>query len=67
MLGPISRILLRYLAAALVTYGALDAPMAAEISRDPDVLAIVSLVLGAGLSLATEIGYALAKRFGWAT
>lgn len=67
MIGPISRIILRYLAGALVAYGLLDAPMGDQIASDPDILSFVSLGVGTAAGLATEVGYALAKRWGWAT
>ncbi|KZX95923.1 hypothetical protein A3747_13670 [Sulfitobacter sp. HI0076] len=63
MIGPISRIILRYLSAALVTYGLLSPDMGAQIAADPDLVALIGLIVG----VAVEGGYTLAKRRGWAT
>lgn len=63
MIGPISRILLRYLAAALVTYGVIPHEVGAQIAVDPDLVAIV----GVGIGALVEVGYALAKARGWKT
>lgn len=65
--GPIARILLRYSAGALVTYGFMGAPLADRISADPDMIQLITIGLGAAASLASELGYALARRWGWAT
>jgi len=63
MIGPISRIILRYLAAALVTYGIVPVDVGAQIAMDPDLIALLGLTLAA----LVEIIYTLAKRRGWAT
>lgn len=63
MIGPITRIVLRYVAAALVTYGLLPKEVGAQLAVDPDLIAIVGLGIGA----LVEFGYALAKKRGWAT
>ena len=63
MIGPITRIALRYLSAALVTYGLLPHDVGAQIAVDPDVIALAGIVLGA----AVEGVYALAKSRGWVT
>ena len=63
MIGPISRIVLRYLAAALVTYGIVPVDVGAQIAMDPDLIAL----LGLALATLVEIIYTLAKRRGWAT
>jgi preprotein translocase subunit Sec61beta len=63
MIGPIARIILRYVAAALVTYGLVPLEVGAQIAVDPDLIAVLGLALGA----MVEIGYALARRRGWAT
>jgi len=54
---------LRYLAAALVTYGLVPVDVGAQIAMDPDLIALLGLTLAA----AVEGVYALAKRRGWAT
>lgn len=63
MSAVVSRIALRYLAAALVTAGYLDADLGNQISADPDLLMLLGLAIGAGV----EMAYAAAKRLGWAT
>jgi hypothetical protein len=63
MIGPISRIILRYLAAALVTYGIVPVDVGAQIAMDPDLIALLGLTLAA----LVELIYTLAKRCGWAT
>ena len=63
MIGPISRIILRYLAAALVTYGLVPVDVGAQIAMDPDLIALLGLTLAA----LVELVYNLAKRRGWAT
>jgi len=61
--APISRIILRYLAAALVTYGLVPVDVGAQIAMDPDLIAMLGLTLAA----LVEFIYKLAKRRGWAT
>jgi len=63
MIGPIARIILRYVASALVTYGYLSHDVGAQIAIDPDLIAVLGLALGA----LVEVGYALARKRGWAT
>lgn len=61
MLGPIARIVARYLIGAGVAYGVFAADVGASL--EPDVVLVVGAVLGA----AVEGVYALARRRGWAT
>lgn len=61
MLAPLTRILARYLAGALVAYGLMAPHDAAALH--PDLVAFV----GAGLGAAVEAAYAFARRRGWAT
>ena len=61
--GPAARIFLRYIAAALVSYGILPIDVGAQVAVDPDLIAMTGAALGA----AVEGVYALAKRRGWAT
>lgn len=65
--GPLARIVLRYGAGALVTYGFITADMGHLIAEDPDLVAIISLALGAAASVIAETGYQLARKRGWAT
>ena len=61
MIGPFARIIARYLAGALVTWGFFTAPEASQLN--PDIVLIVGAVLGAGV----EMAYTLARRMGWRT
>jgi len=63
MTAVLARIALRYLAAALVTAGYLDADLGNQIGADPDLL----ILIGGAIGLAVEMAYAAAKRLGWAT
>lgn len=63
MSAVLARIALRYLAAALVTAGYLDADLGSQIAVDPDLLILV----GGALGLSVEMAYAVAKRLGWRT
>jgi len=62
MIPVIARIVARYLAGALVAFGALAAGSEAQIAADPEVLMILGGVIGA----VTEGFYALARKQGWA-
>ena len=61
MIGPLSRIIARYIAGALVTYGFFTAQDAAVIN--PDLEFIIGMVLGG----IVELAYTYAKRVGWMT
>lgn len=63
MTAVLSRIALRYIAAALVTAGYLDADLGQQIGADPDLIMLAGFGLGAGV----EMAYAAAKRLGWST
>ncbi len=67
MQAVVARIALRYVAAALVTHGLLTADVGGTLSGDPDVLMLIQVVAGAGIGIAIEGWYALARRFGWET
>ena len=54
MTGPLTRITLRY--GVGIVFGM-------EMATDPDVMAVVALLVGA----AVEIVYGIAKKNGWAT
>ena len=61
--GPVTRILLRYVAGVLVARGFLGD--ASVISDDPDIYAIAEFALGVAIASATEWWYWLAHRMGW--
>lgn len=58
-----ARIILRYLAGALVAYGMLPQEIGEQVAFDPDL----ATALGAILALLVEGFYAVAKRKGWTT
>ena len=60
-MAPLIRILLRYVAMALVTRGLISDEAGATLATDPDV----QLVVGALIGFATEAWYVLARRLGW--
>ncbi|MAK86524.1 MAG: hypothetical protein CMK96_06200 [Pseudomonas sp.] len=62
MMGPIARIVLRYGAGALF-----GVPVGMQLASDADVVAVVAVVIGGAVGVATEGAYALAKRWGWRT
>jgi hypothetical protein len=61
MIGPISRIVGRWAASALVTYGMVAPEYGSALDAD------LALVIGVVLGAAVEAGYIAAKRLGWAT
>ncbi|MBI6628311.1 hypothetical protein [Pontibaca salina] len=63
MIGPLSRITLRWIASALVTYGLVTPDAGALIAVDPDLIALAGVIIGA----TVEGAYAIAKRNGWQT
>lgn len=67
MIGPISRILARYIAGMLVAAGLLDVSFGHEIGADPDFALILQTVIGFVLMSVTEGWYWFARRMGRAT
>ena len=63
MTGPLARIIVRYLAGALVAYGLITPDVADSGATDPDS----ALAVGAALGVLVEGVYAVAKARGWAT
>lgn len=61
MIGPLSRIALRYIVGALVAYGLISPDSADMIAFDPDLALLIGAVMGA----VVEGAYAVAKRLGW--
>lgn len=63
MLGPVARIIPRYVAGYLLLKQIIPQEIADMIARDPDI----ALAVGAAMSAAAEGAYVLAKRLGWTT
>lgn len=63
MIAVIARIIMRYLAGALVAWGLITAEAGQALGSDADL----TLLLGVAIGAAAEWGYALAKKYGWAT
>jgi hypothetical protein len=61
MIAPIARIAARYIASALITYGAVSPADAALLQPE------IALLVGAALGAITEGAYAFARRKGWTT
>lgn len=61
----VARILLRYVSGVLIAKGLLDTDFGTSLARDPDVLEVLTLVIGTGSALAAEYWYWLARKFGW--
>lgn len=66
-MGAIVRILLRYVAGALVAKGVFSPELGDFITADPEIEMAVQIGLGILIGAITEYAYALAKRWGWAT
>lgn len=60
--GPLSRVLLRYVGAALITKAGLSFDV-----TDPDVAQVAQFVVGAMVSVGTEAWWYLARKYGWNT
>lgn len=63
MTAVFARIILRYVAGALVTAGYLDSTLGNQMGMDPDLIMLV----GAGLGIAVEFTYAIVKKVGGKT
>lgn len=63
MIGPISRILVRYIAGYLALKLLIPQSVADMIANDPDIAAVV----GCALMALVEGSYVVAKRRGWRT
>lgn len=61
MIGPLSRIVARWLASALVTYGLVAPDYSHALDGD------LALVLGSALGLIVEGAYWIARKRGWNT
>jgi hypothetical protein len=58
--GPLTRVLLRYVGAALITKAGLSIDV-----TDPDVMAVAEIGVGLLCSVVSEGWYALARKRGW--
>ncbi len=58
--GPVARILLRYVGAALITKAGLSIDL-----TDPDIGAIAEFAIGAVISGGSELWWILARKYGW--
>lgn len=65
--SPVARIILRYVAAALLTKGFLDTDTAALLAGDPDLIHMLEIGLGAALTWLTERAYVKARAEGGPT
>lgn len=59
------RIVLRYVAAALVARGLFGADDAATFTADPDIQMLIETGFGAAIAGAVEGWHLLARKFGW--
>ncbi len=67
MVGPITRIILRYGSGALIAWGMTSPGLAEGIVNDPDVVAVAEIVVGLIIGVGTEVYYWAARRYGMAT
>lgn len=67
MSGLLARLILRYVAGALIAKGLLSDADGDWINADPDLMELVTAGVGFAIMFATEYAYRLAKRFGWKT
>lgn len=58
--GPLARVILRYLGAALITKAGLSIDV-----TDPDIATLAQFLIGAVLSVGTETWWYLARKYGW--
>lgn len=66
MTSVIARIILRYLAGALIAKGFLSPDLGNTIVADPEIETMIQVGLGLVIGGATELFYFFARRFGWA-
>lgn len=67
MNGLVARLILRYVAGALIAKGLLTDPDGDWINSDPDLLELATAGVGFAVMGATEAFYRLAKKYGWRT
>ncbi len=61
-MGPFIRILLRYGVGAVIGF-----EVGNQLAADPDILAVITVVITAVIGCITEAFYMLAKHLGWRT
>lgn len=64
IIGPIARVLLRYIGGAMISAGVAISP---GTLTDPDVVQVTCFLVGALASASSEIWYIVAKKYGWNT
>jgi len=67
MNGAIARIIIRYVAGALIARGLFSPADGDFINANPDIEEIMTAAVGAAIMAGTEVFYYLAKRWGWRT
>lgn len=60
--APLARIIARYVSMLLVSFGLMGEDLAAQISTDPDVIALLSIAIGGAIAAVTEYSYARRPR-----
>jgi hypothetical protein len=65
MTSVVVRIVLRYIAAALVAKGVFTSADAGMFAADPDLINLVEVGAGLAIGGLTEWWYALARKLGW--
>jgi hypothetical protein len=65
--GPLSRILLRYVAMFFAAKGYFDDSAATQLIEDRDVQQVIEMCIGGVLSVAVETYYKFARKYGWPT
>lgn len=63
----IIRIVLRYVAGALVINGFLPDELGNSLMNDPQVIDVLNVAFGLAIGAVTEFWYFLARKFGWRT
>lgn len=67
MLAPLARVILRYVAGALLGAGVSVGAAGYVLADDPDLVMLVSIGLSFLIGAASEGFYYLAKKYGWRT
>jgi uncharacterized integral membrane protein len=67
VIGPVARILIRYLSMALMAKGYFSQETADALIVDRDLQQLVEMGLGLAMATATEVYYKRALKRGWRT